>query len=252
MPSSLKGIESKLERARHHLEDARAVLGAYSVGDEILREIHPDSGMLMLKARIPPLPDAIALTIGDCVHNLRSALDHLIWQLVLANRKIPHRSNMFPICRTSEEFEKRINQNRLKGVYPNAQKAIERLQPYTTGDDILQVVSDLDNADKHRTLLVAICLVTKQEYRIKHPATGDVICYGATIGSRIRDGSLILGINPTAASIPDNPIIESERDSLIVFNEDPPSRDREVVPTLEAAISYVELAVIPSLRPWLV
>lgn len=40
-------------------------------------------------AGVQPVPDDIKLVVGDAIHNLRSSLDHLAWQLVEATDPAP-------------------------------------------------------------------------------------------------------------------------------------------------------------------
>jgi hypothetical protein len=48
------------------------------------------------------------IIVGDIAHNLRSSLDHLVWQLVLQNRRLPSRRNQFPIMVTSRAWDEII------------------------------------------------------------------------------------------------------------------------------------------------
>src|SRR5260370_38852808 len=56
----------------------------------------PGEHILWLEVVRPPPPE-ISLTLGDCLHDFRSALDHLMWQLVLATGGQPTASTQFPI-----------------------------------------------------------------------------------------------------------------------------------------------------------
>lgn len=44
------------------------------------------------------------MLVGDYVHNVRSALDHVVWQLVIANRGAPGRHTQFPIALTEKHW----------------------------------------------------------------------------------------------------------------------------------------------------
>jgi len=250
MKSSLTGINQKIGRAREHLAAVGELLQSYDGGSEIAAEVDAN-GMLWLTAKLAPVPDSLPILIGDCVHNLRAALDHLVWQLAIANNKTPNASNMFPICNTPQGFQAQLAKDRLQGVYPNARSAIEALQPYSTGSETLQVISFLDNVDKHRTLVVARCLITQQQFTLKHPVMQAVVCYGGTVGTKMRGGEKILGM--AAGSFGGGlPIIEGKRDVYVAFDEEPPAKDLEVMTTLSAAVDYVEHSIVPSLKKWLV
>src|SRR5947199_5076580 len=101
----IKKIRSKLERAKHHILDLDSQFStflkdAYTIGTKSKPEI---SHVQLYIADAKPIPDTFPLLIGDAVHNIRSALDHLVWQLVEATGDIPTNKNSFPI---HEEFEK--------------------------------------------------------------------------------------------------------------------------------------------------
>lgn len=51
-----------------------------------------------------PPPLRLGVIVGDLVHNVRSALDHLVWQLVLANAQQPTRATQFPVCSKREQW----------------------------------------------------------------------------------------------------------------------------------------------------
>jgi len=103
----------KLDRAYEHskaLEDeATGWIKAkpYGIVDEPDPETTPDwvsarhHHRRFRVTRVDPVPDRFSILIGDCVHNLRSALDHLA--LALARRHTPSmtadeiRGSEFPI-----------------------------------------------------------------------------------------------------------------------------------------------------------
>src|SRR5271154_1020769 len=64
-----------------------------------------------------PVPGRLSIIMGDCIQNLRSSLDYLVWELVLSAKNKPGKHNMFPICSTPEFFgQQLINRRRLDGV----------------------------------------------------------------------------------------------------------------------------------------
>ena len=95
-------IRLKLSRAEKHLCDLDAAIRFFceSKPYRISVKPHPvaeiDYVRLFVES-VTPVPAEIGLIIGDAVHNLRSALDHLAFQLVLANGKTPVTTTEFPI-----------------------------------------------------------------------------------------------------------------------------------------------------------
>ena len=102
--------------------------------------------------------------LGEIFYNLRSALDHLVWQLVLANGKTPGRDNSFPIIKNEDDWQTQKTGKRwmLKGVSQSAEDTIQCLQPYTGGIYFqfnvaaFRALHSLYNIDKHRHLILAI------------------------------------------------------------------------------------------------
>ncbi len=99
-------------------------------------------------------PERLGLLVGDAVHNLRSALDHAVWQLAGASAS---RVNQFPIFEAVKRFAD-AEPNYLRGVSEAARRIIESEQPYhdpPTGLSIL-MIRRMDNIDKHRVIHGAI------------------------------------------------------------------------------------------------
>jgi len=52
-------------------------------------------------------PERLGVLLGDWAHNLRSALDHLMWQLVILYGGTPNRRTQFPIFQRKRDYDKR-------------------------------------------------------------------------------------------------------------------------------------------------
>jgi hypothetical protein len=107
-----------------------------------------------------PLPPILGVMFGEAVHNIRTALDHLVWQAVRLNGEKPTGSNHFPIADTSGDWLAQIDAGRLAGVAEPVRAIIQAAQPYHRGnqsqarDHFLAVIREASNTDKHRTLPV--------------------------------------------------------------------------------------------------
>lgn len=107
---------------------------------------------------IPPIRWSII--IGEIVHNLRSVLDHLAWQLVKANGCKPNGDTGFPIF-TQNPFVENADQRLLGrwermtgGMHPDDIAFIKEFQPYKRGNNLnaFFILNRLANHDKHREL----------------------------------------------------------------------------------------------------
>ena len=118
-----QSVQCKLFRANEHLHEIHAETKRYFQAKpaKVVREQEgsPDEfiGKIVTDA---PVPKRIPLIIGDFLQNLRSSLDYLVWELVLAATNTPNHDNMFPICTTPEAFKGQVSRHRLDGVSPIA------------------------------------------------------------------------------------------------------------------------------------
>lgn len=184
-------IRLKLARAEEHLQSVMQTVGSLeSAQCEMIPEEspqHKNYGVLRINLTPKP-PAALSAVIGDFLFNVRSALDHLVWQLVIANGGTPGTSNMFPIAPDPKNFRDEEKRQRLRGVAPEAQALIEQMQPYHTGNEALQILSRLHNIDKHQTLHIttAVARHTAVEWSdVEGPVLGMVI-----ENEELRDGAI--------------------------------------------------------------
>jgi hypothetical protein len=162
--TGLPGFQLKMERARLHLENLDfAVQKWLDVHSDLVREeTDPETGDGLVVVDAPAvLPaDAISLIAADCVHNLRAALDQLVFALAWSHTAGPLAEKVaqdceFPIygprAPKASDLRKRIG-----AINPDAQHIIEDLQPHHAGDafprEKLWILNQLWNLDKHRAL----------------------------------------------------------------------------------------------------
>jgi hypothetical protein len=208
----LAGCFAKVERAEHHYDTLHSQIGAF-MGKEpkpygLVPEVQEDAGRNVWRLRIfeePPLE--WSTIVGDYVHNLRAALDHLIWVLVKANGFKPGRGHAFPIFdveppKDSGNGERRRWNRQVYGLHPNVVRFIELCQPYNRPDSPslhrLYAVRTLSNEDKHRTLLPAFVAIKESEKALSlksievrdiAPTVGGVTLY---TGRPLEDGDIAL------------------------------------------------------------
>jgi len=122
-------------------------------------------------------PDDWGLVAGDCIQNIRAALDHAVWAIVIKEKgakfaEAHYRAIDFPIACSPERFSK----SRLVNIgVPRPHIAvIEDAQPYIRSqanprDDALWFLRTLSNVDKHR-LIHVIALFTEHSAFTTLPA----------------------------------------------------------------------------------
>lgn len=170
MGGSLVGVWAKFDRAANHLDALNNEIAAYrrSRPYNLIRQ--PDVDVARYVARIKPPPVEIQILIGDAIYNMRSALDHLAWELVLENGGKPvigaRNSTRFPVLYPHHKREANV----VGGVSAAALRHVRRIQPYngTVPDETpLGVLDDLCNIDKHRHLYVVGAYAS--EFRVSGP-----------------------------------------------------------------------------------
>ncbi|HVQ36690.1 MAG TPA: hypothetical protein VMS31_04115 [Pyrinomonadaceae bacterium] len=155
----------KIERAKKHLADLRTAHDEfirsepYSVG----RKPNPEPGYenfyLFFMSRIDPVPNDISALAGDAIHNLRSALDHLACQLVVANGRSISDRTAFPIFKGLVIHEASFDRQ-VEGMSQSAKDKVRSAEPYKDGKGHdLWVLHKLDIADKHNGLLTTLSRV---------------------------------------------------------------------------------------------
>jgi hypothetical protein len=156
----LDGARLKFIRACTQLKALNGAVLEFNKTDTcmLVPELNKQTKECVIRVKIlqsPPLELAIA--IGEIAHNLRSCLDHIVWQLALSQVATPFGKTEFPIFTADKLFSK----NGLKSIQdlsPTQKAFIESLQPYHAGQSAqehpLWMLHELNNADKHRTLTV--------------------------------------------------------------------------------------------------
>lgn len=167
MRDHLTGIRLKLNRAHDQLKSLHAEIDAFfkTKPYRIETQVNPDAreifGILRRNGRHGTIPPMWSVFIGEIIHNVRSALDHMIWQMVKfeqAGRPSTSTQLKFPIFDTEAGFDSRCD-DILAGASGDAKALIKKLQPFYTGEghaSPLWHLHALSNWDKHRNIPLAI------------------------------------------------------------------------------------------------
>jgi hypothetical protein len=150
----------KLYRAKQHYDELSKELVEYFKNDpgELVEapESTPENQIFGYKLK-GDVPARVGLISGDFLQNMRSSLDYLVWQLVVASKRKPGTFNGFPICLTLQGWEKSVyKHDRLRGVPSAAIAEIKALQPcFSSSPQALPLTAleTLTNHNKHRTSL---------------------------------------------------------------------------------------------------
>jgi hypothetical protein len=145
----------KIERAKEHVRNLQSEISTFWGSNKytITPEDDPETGDEVFRFHGNlELPLNWSVIIGEALHDLRSALDHLAWQLVDAHSPGKgSKSTEFPIFDSSEKYETRVKA-KIKGASDKAIDIAKSLKAYKGGNDIF-FVHALNIIDKHRMLV---------------------------------------------------------------------------------------------------
>jgi hypothetical protein len=177
----LAGCFEKLDRARAHLQCLEMDAMTFASEGDLYRiraEADVQTGETVIRFGVLREVPALrwGVLVGDFAHNLHSALDHLVWQLVLREGHADPaelKTTAFPIRSTRQQWEDVISKRRSRKFAPHgtgplaglveggkAWAAIEACQPFATIPespwlDPLAALRWLWNEDKHRVVAAA-------------------------------------------------------------------------------------------------
>jgi hypothetical protein len=162
----LSDVRLKLDWAAKHIETFRQTIESFQERNPppfgFRAEEHPQTDgsvehELYAIVREQP-PRELALIIGDVVHNVRSALDHLVY--ALSSRKAQRSGNtQFPIFTDECRFKVK-GVPMIESIKGPERTLIENVQPFAASDqpknDPLAILNRLSNLDKHRLPVTTI------------------------------------------------------------------------------------------------
>ncbi len=172
----------KMERARFHLQFLDQAVAQFArridSGDayQVSIEYEPEAGEHVFRLRVLEEPPSVlwGIVAGDVIHNMRSALDHLIEQLTIRHSGRPLAKTEFPVFVDADKFGGR-ERSMIGGCSPAVREAIRDLQPYHRNDpttDPLWKLHDLWNMDKHRVVPIVGFVSLSQTFSKLHLTGG--------------------------------------------------------------------------------
>lgn len=256
-PAALHGVVEKLRRAKAHSADLVHRLDSVLGPDKQRFLFDPDgqAGEHALSVfRLPAIEPEWQLIIGDCLFNLRSALDHLAWQLVLLDGKQPVEKTQFPVR------ESPFNKNGVRLPRPNLTPevdslkildALEAVQPYVAphiaGDaktSPLWMLHRLNNIDKHRLLLVLVSVTNIREMWWGWDDVWGRAPHVKINSSALKDGSPIAWFNFHGAGPPEDFNPHPAVQITIDESDTPRLRNVRIADVLNTFISWVEYDIL--------
>lgn len=221
----------KIERAKQHIDDLHtraftvAKSSPYSLRIENDRQTGQDFVVVEVH-RVESSAGALALILGDALHNLKAALDITVNEVVFRRLHRYDEYTRFPFRKTRNELVTAIN----GGVIHQASKAVcdfivEVIKPYKGGNDALWALHDLNILDKHRLLLPVLGIDVVHGIRIADDrGDQDVIDPWVIAGKR----SARYQLGRSNCKITN----EGQPSFLILFDNGVPRQGEPVIPSL--------------------
>jgi len=164
---SMTSAQRKLKRGIEHVRTLLDEVRSYEKADAYLfdseQEIRSETEVVYrcFATRQVAMPLHWPLLAGEAIQNLRSALDHLVYE-----KSGGKSSTSFPIFTDRKEYEEKAP-GRLKGVPEETREQIAEFQPFRfmsegAGHHPLAQLSSLSNRDKHRVLSTVASAVTQE------------------------------------------------------------------------------------------
>ena len=236
-----RSVNEKLAWAKYHFELLKSEVERYAQsnpGNAVLDADRNVNRAVVGFESLHPIPVSIPLTIGDCAQNLRSALDYLIYEIVIANGGKPTEKHAFPVCKTYDRFRD-LRNKRLAGVPGSTVTLIESLQPYFDGkpykSDPLYIIDELANINKHRHIPV-----TFLKSRVILGTSGAMWSKGGGLSMTLSMGVAQANTQvPAAVSVTDQPQMYHQIVASIAFSEGC-AKGEFVAEVLDKLMKFVE------------
>ncbi len=262
----------KLRRAYEYLTQLNGAVGAWTNGNHHSIRVEPgrQSGYVLVKATAEAPPrDPFSLLIGDCLHNMRSCLDLLAYELAIAYT-VPLPSNIeetseFPIFGDVDRrgasgagpgMFRDNGRHKIRGIDPAAQTVIETLQPYKRGSAFnthpLWLLHDLDRINKHRLLHPVIAFSTGL---LLNPSRSRNVALGpGTIevcGGIVEQDTQIARLPARPAVRGEKMYVEVDAALEVAFERGVPGVELQpVMEVLTGIYNYIVTEVLPALAPF--
>ncbi len=166
-PVRLESARTKLRRAEEHLRELDNEVAWWVARKpyRVVGEPNEDLSEHVLRFHFDQRPDTDrwSAIVGDIAHNLRSVLDHIVWQYA---EDRADRRHEWPIFADGDDYnavDDRGQPQRWSGLRKiigvtndGVRELIDQMQPYHRGDqakkESLWLLYEVDNADKHRAV----------------------------------------------------------------------------------------------------
>jgi hypothetical protein len=246
--ATLHDVEVKIEFASNQLHsldaefDKRREAGKYKYSPEICREgLHH----VYRVSEPPPAGRYWGAQIGAVAHALRSSLEHLAWQLVIANGGSPNNATHFPIFQRKPVAGKMLEV--IGGAPLGALQIIEAAQPYNGTQDGIKLgkIHSLDGSDKHREIVVTAARVHLASMHGPAPLPGNAITFTRRPLANDNVVAVVKYLEPQLEASPNISFVP-----YMTFGSRSPYRDDIVSSFMWELVAFIQDDFVPRFHQW--
>jgi hypothetical protein len=261
-PVDLHSIDLKVWGAEAHQQTLKAIvdrIGKFRLYRFALKIEREGLEHTYYPVKPAPVPDNFMVPLGDCVHNLRSALDHLACHLVRVSHGTSPDKASFPVwsrefrtnpCTGAEEPCLQLD------VTPAIRERIDAIQPYKGTDtgERLRLLHKLDIVDKHRGQLLTAAAAGggRRTYTLANwpQASGRSVGKLTWISSDpLQDGKPCVRFSHDTPQFEIDPYLEVF--VKILFSDGSPGAGQGVIAVVDDLVRLVRDELIPTFTPFL-
>src|SRR5579864_5967531 len=207
------GAHARLDRALEQTQVLHAEFQEFAArSPHAAREIY-DAATGRKRAEylvLEEFPDAWSAVVGEIAYDLRSALDHAVYDLTCIESGGPLGQTGFPIFEDEARYDELTTRGepalgsgvfKIRGVNQYAKAAIKSLQPFEARkatpfeEPMLSTLQELCAADRHRSVPLCRLRWAGSSIRSRRPVRELVFLWGATLD----DGAPLAEWTPTTA-----------------------------------------------------
>lgn len=253
---SLSGSRAKIDRAREQTNALQSEFEAFYAdkAHSVRETFDPETGRKKAVFSTLPIPLRWGAIVGEIVHDLRSALDSVVYDLTIAEQGRPLDRTEFPIFEDEVKYDETTKKGepapgsgvfKVRGVNDRAKALIREAQPFEVAKvkpadqkPIIALVHELNIIDKHRT----IHLMRQQTSEFRWEALRDIQPLWLAVMPSLEDGAEWGEWTPIV--LDDQPDMEFKIAFEIVFADTTPTLNgKGVIQTCHALIRGVDLLV---------
>lgn len=257
----MESVDAKISRAHEHFAELGRATSEYlgSTTRHFVLKCNDDrtSHWIVYWVDDPYPPMRLSTLVGDCVFNMRSALDNLVCGLIRTHTPAAKCSGTrFPIQLEQSGYINDVEVHQvLAGLPPDAVPIIRNLQPFNRPEgtrrlDPLFILNTLSNRDKHRAVMLSTGY-QKNTQLIIHGHDGNQYLIRLTEPLYSHGPETIRLDLPAAAIRGETVRVEAMGTAVLAFRDNSgPWADRPILEILATCINHVEHAVLPPLTPF--